>query len=129
MANCQKVGIEGHEPSLMDSRGIEPRTTPMLREYYTTKPQARKGDPPGRNVISCRCLLKVWRAYFRLCALTDFSIVRCGIHSPGVLALCGMGPDLAGPHLLLNMLPISIRATPRLLEGWGLLAGQLGHDA
>ena len=24
----------------MDSRGIEPRTTPMLREYYTTKPQA-----------------------------------------------------------------------------------------
>ena len=25
----------------MDSRGIEPRTTPMLREYYTTKPQAR----------------------------------------------------------------------------------------
>jgi hypothetical protein len=25
----------------MDSRGIEPRTTPMLREYYTTKPQAQ----------------------------------------------------------------------------------------
>jgi hypothetical protein len=25
----------------MDSRGIEPRTTPMLREYYTTKPRAR----------------------------------------------------------------------------------------
>ncbi|KAI0419173.1 hypothetical protein F5X98DRAFT_83139 [Xylaria grammica] len=25
----------------LDSRGIEPRTTPMLREYYTTKPQAR----------------------------------------------------------------------------------------
>jgi hypothetical protein len=24
----------------MDSRGIEPRTTPMLREYYTTKPRA-----------------------------------------------------------------------------------------
>ncbi|KAJ5569483.1 peroxin-11B Pex11B-Penicillium chrysogenum [Penicillium hispanicum] len=24
----------------MDSRGIEPRTTPMLRGYYTTKPQA-----------------------------------------------------------------------------------------
>ena len=24
----------------MDPRGIEPRTTPMLREYYTTKPQA-----------------------------------------------------------------------------------------
>jgi hypothetical protein len=27
-------------PRLLDSRGIEPRTTPMLREYYTTKPQA-----------------------------------------------------------------------------------------
>ncbi|KAI0392841.1 hypothetical protein F5Y17DRAFT_338511 [Xylariaceae sp. FL0594] len=26
---------------VLDSRGIEPRTTPMLREYYTTKPQAR----------------------------------------------------------------------------------------
>ena len=25
----------------LDSRGIEPRTTPMLREYYTTKPQAQ----------------------------------------------------------------------------------------
>ena len=25
----------------MDSRGIEPRTTPMLRGYYTTKPQAQ----------------------------------------------------------------------------------------
>ncbi|KAJ5484185.1 hypothetical protein N7539_005981, partial [Penicillium diatomitis] len=25
---------------VLDSRGIEPRTTPMLREYYTTKPQA-----------------------------------------------------------------------------------------
>ena len=24
----------------MDSRGIEPRTTHMLSEYYTTKPQA-----------------------------------------------------------------------------------------
>ncbi|KAI0483272.1 hypothetical protein GGR56DRAFT_623619, partial [Xylariaceae sp. FL0804] len=31
----------GIEPPTMDSRGIEPRTTPMLREYYTTKPQAR----------------------------------------------------------------------------------------
>ncbi|KAJ5651446.1 uncharacterized protein N7484_005169 [Penicillium longicatenatum] len=28
------------EDKKMDSRGIEPRTTPMLREYYTTKPQA-----------------------------------------------------------------------------------------
>jgi hypothetical protein len=25
----------------MDLQGIEPWTTPMLREYYTTKPQAR----------------------------------------------------------------------------------------
>ena len=24
----------------LDERGIEPRTTPMLREYYTTKPFA-----------------------------------------------------------------------------------------
>ena len=35
----------------MDLQGIEPWTTPMLREYYTTKPQARfllhgvLGDP------------------------------------------------------------------------------------
>ncbi|KAJ5666630.1 hypothetical protein N7462_011039 [Penicillium macrosclerotiorum] len=29
------------EPKKMDSRGIEPRTTPMLRGYYTTKPQAQ----------------------------------------------------------------------------------------
>ena len=28
------------EEQKMDPRGIEPRTTPMLREYYTTKPQA-----------------------------------------------------------------------------------------
>ena len=28
----------------MDSRGIEPRTTPMLREYYTTKPQAQLNE-------------------------------------------------------------------------------------
>ena len=28
----------------LDSRGIEPRTTPMLREYYTTKPQAQSCD-------------------------------------------------------------------------------------
>lgn len=28
----------------MDSRGIEPRTTPMLREYYTTKPRAPWND-------------------------------------------------------------------------------------
>jgi hypothetical protein len=28
----------------LDSRGIEPRTTPMLRGYYTTKPQARLVD-------------------------------------------------------------------------------------
>ena len=26
----------------LDERGIEPRTTPMLREYYTTKPFARR---------------------------------------------------------------------------------------
>jgi hypothetical protein len=25
----------------MDLQGLEPWTTPMLREYYTTKPQAR----------------------------------------------------------------------------------------
>ncbi|TRX98480.1 hypothetical protein FHL15_000554 [Xylaria flabelliformis] len=35
---CDTGGIE---PPTLDSRGIEPRTTPMLREYYTTKPQAR----------------------------------------------------------------------------------------
>ena len=29
------------ETKNMDSRGIEPRTTPMLRGYYTTKPQAQ----------------------------------------------------------------------------------------
>ncbi|KAI1426299.1 hypothetical protein F5Y12DRAFT_742704 [Xylaria sp. FL1777] len=34
-------GTGGIEPPTLDSRGIEPRTTPMLREYYTTKPQAR----------------------------------------------------------------------------------------
>jgi hypothetical protein len=38
----KKEGITGvASAQLMDSRGIEPRTTPMLREYYTTKPQAR----------------------------------------------------------------------------------------
>jgi hypothetical protein len=26
----------------LDLQGIEPWTTPMLREYYTTKPQARR---------------------------------------------------------------------------------------
>ena len=39
----KRDGTEGIEPSAMDSRGIEPRTTPMLREYYTTKPQAPIG--------------------------------------------------------------------------------------
>jgi hypothetical protein len=37
----------------MDSRGIEPRTTPMLREYYTTKPRALVvvvGDQRGDHV-------------------------------------------------------------------------------
>ena len=28
----------------MDLQGIEPWTTPMLREYYTTKPQALNAD-------------------------------------------------------------------------------------
>jgi hypothetical protein len=37
------LGTGGIEPPMMDSRGIEPRTTPMLREYYTTKPQAPVG--------------------------------------------------------------------------------------
>ncbi|PYH78045.1 hypothetical protein BO82DRAFT_166971 [Aspergillus uvarum CBS 121591] len=27
------------DPKKMELRGIEPRTSPMLREYYTTKPQ------------------------------------------------------------------------------------------
>ena len=35
----------------MDSRGIEPRTTPMLREYYTTKPQAQF-DERGQQSLS-----------------------------------------------------------------------------
>ena len=36
----------------MDSRGIEPRTTPMLREYYTTKPQAQF-DGRGHYLMRC----------------------------------------------------------------------------
>ncbi|KAJ5753345.1 uncharacterized protein N7511_007498 [Penicillium nucicola] len=35
----------------MDSRGIEPRTTPMLREYYTTKPQAQLDVRTGDLVL------------------------------------------------------------------------------
>ena len=35
----------------LDSRGIEPRTTPMLREYYTTKPQAHFDDKPVLQVV------------------------------------------------------------------------------
>ncbi|KAI3322166.1 hypothetical protein HD806DRAFT_139488 [Xylariaceae sp. AK1471] len=49
---------------MMDSRGIEPRTTPklladkllMLREYYTTKPQARGSSRElltNRRKFSC----------------------------------------------------------------------------
>ena len=30
---------EKEEKEKMELRGIEPRTSPMLREYYTTKPQ------------------------------------------------------------------------------------------
>ena len=32
---------DGQKGKKMDLQGIEPWTTPMLREYYTTKPQAR----------------------------------------------------------------------------------------
>ena len=32
---------DGDRRKKMDLQGIEPWTTPMLREYYTTKPQAR----------------------------------------------------------------------------------------
>ena len=34
----------------MDSRGIEPRTTHMLSEYYTTKPQAHLVEEIMRSV-------------------------------------------------------------------------------
>ena len=45
----QTIHIHGRtedtdSPKSLDSRGIEPRTTPMLREYYTTKPQALADD-------------------------------------------------------------------------------------
>ena len=47
-SQCHSLLGEGHRlvtskksQKDMDSRGIEPRTTPMLREYYTTKPQAQ----------------------------------------------------------------------------------------
>lgn len=49
-----KSGSKRKEPTKvgeeMDSRGIEPRTTPMLRGYYTTKPQARFVVEPGARM-------------------------------------------------------------------------------
>jgi hypothetical protein len=35
------IGAKNRKQTDVDLLGIEPRTTPMLREYYTTKPQAR----------------------------------------------------------------------------------------
>ncbi|KAI0865628.1 hypothetical protein F4860DRAFT_260126 [Xylaria cubensis] len=75
--NSEKIkGIGGIEPPTLDSRGIEPRTTPnswwaswkkaiqMLREYYTTKPQAPRGGSDELPVWSLGSLkqnmLFVW---------------------------------------------------------------------
>jgi hypothetical protein len=45
LAKKRKIALDTHvfigRQKDLDSRGIEPRTTPMLREYYTTKPQAQ----------------------------------------------------------------------------------------
>ncbi|KAI1112629.1 hypothetical protein F5Y14DRAFT_421285 [Nemania sp. NC0429] len=59
--NSEKVEVQvGLNHQRLDSRGIEPRTTPrfpskMLREYYTTKPQAPRGEEDV-------CELPVWVA-------------------------------------------------------------------
>ncbi|KAJ9488541.1 hypothetical protein VN97_g4746 [Penicillium thymicola] len=46
-------GLHLNKSKKMDSRGIEPRTTPMLREYYTTKPQAQL-DERDRPLMLCK---------------------------------------------------------------------------
>ncbi|KOS48514.1 hypothetical protein ACN38_g479 [Penicillium nordicum] len=49
--------MQQREPLDLDSRGIEPRTTPMLREYYTTKPQAQLigGEVPNKYITIGKC--------------------------------------------------------------------------
>ena len=41
----------------METRGIEPRTTPMLREYYTTKPHPQLDKKGLHNVLYERKLV------------------------------------------------------------------------
>ncbi|KAJ5822386.1 peroxin-11B Pex11B-Penicillium chrysogenum [Penicillium robsamsonii] len=50
LLTAQDIWARDKSPKKMDLQGIEPWTTPMLREYYTTKPQAQLDERHGRLV-------------------------------------------------------------------------------
>ena len=81
----------------MDSRGIEPRTTPMLREYYTTKPQAQLIEDRGASIGSRRhrvewqCVLSV--GHYRDTAADTKSIKEGWLGEPAIgdgFQICGI---------------------------------------